>query len=448
MIKYIFSLLFLFFLITSLFSQELDSNKSIRDLTSELLIKNKNILSLTLRNDSLKNAITLLNNEIILYKTGLKYPHIGLPNPIKQLVTPKLPTFDGPSLSSSQIKDNGQNIRLQETITKSKKDISNLNKKIRDAQNKIGEQKSEIETLNKAISKLKLNISEQQNINEDLANELQKLESVLSCIKNFELEISRPATKVTLELIEIRKEFEEYKRLIRVKSPDIAKRDAIISNVIKVYENYKGVEKEMNCAGIRLSVYQDYLSVQDYNNIAEIYGRNLGNSITRLDSTNQINESNRRVLDAAGVIMEKGNYDARSEIANNLPKYINKERRPGSANSELKSNFQKIISAYQNESYLEAITLYDSYEKFITLEYMQQQKGLLDEVQYCIGNILLWDLGSYGNYINGIIQGDWVKEYKSIKQCGHAKLNVLMLDKTANLTLRKKAAITINKYYE
>ncbi|MBK7637404.1 MAG: hypothetical protein IPJ13_26300 [Saprospiraceae bacterium] len=153
-------------------------------------------------------------------------------------------------------------------------------------------------------------------------------------------------------------------------------------------------------------------------------------------------------MEAAGVIMEKGNYNDRSDISNKLSKYINKERRPGSANSELKSNFQKIISAYHNESYLEAITLYDSYEKFIILESLQQQKGLLDEVEYCIGNILLWDLGSYGSYINGIIQGDWVKEYKSSKQCGHAKLNLLMLDKTANLSLRKKAAITINKYYE
>ena len=128
-------------------------------------------------------------------------------------------------------------------------------------------------------------------------------------------------------------------------------------------------------------------------NIAEIYGRNKGNAVSKLDPTNQVNEANRRILEAAGVIMEKGGYDNRSEIANKLPVYISKERRPGPINSEVKSNLQKIIFAFSKEKYLEAITLYDTNQKYMTLDELQKEKEILDEVNYCIGSILLWDLG-------------------------------------------------------
>jgi len=340
------------------------------------------------------------------------------------------------------IKEDGIRIdQLKKENTKIKKNLSQTNIALAKSNADVKEHKKSLDKLNKILDDLNEKIRIQSKKNSEL-------QEVIDCVKEFERQSKLSEPEVTFELENARNNFEEYKRLLLIKSKDEPKKARLISSVINKYESYKGKEKEMDCGGIKLSFFQDFLTVKDYNNIAEIYGRNLGNSISQLDSSNQINESNRRVLDAAGVIMEKGNYDARSEIANKLSKYINKERRPGSANSELKSNFQKIISAYQNESYLEAITLYDSYEKFITLESMQQQKGLLDEVEYCIGNILLWDLGSYGNYINGIIQGNWVKEYQSIKQCGNAKLNLLILDKTANLDLRKKAAITINKYYE
>ncbi|MBK7637405.1 MAG: hypothetical protein IPJ13_26305 [Saprospiraceae bacterium] len=100
--------------------------------------------------------------------------------------------------------------------------------------------------------------------------------------------------KVTIELENARNDFEAYKRLLLIKSKDEPQKTRLISSVINKYESYKGKQKVMDCGGIKLSFFQDFLSVQDYNNIAEIYGRNLGNSITRLDSTNQINESNRR----------------------------------------------------------------------------------------------------------------------------------------------------------
>jgi len=152
-------------------------------------------------------------------------------------------------------------------------------------------------------------------------------------------------------------------------------------------------------------------------------------------------------LDASGKVMEKGNYDQRSTMANNLPSFVTEERRPGSANSEVKGNLNRIIIAYNSGRYLESLTTYDKYQKFMTLESLQKEKHLLDEVEYCIGNILLWDLGAYGNNINDIVSGDWISVGNN-QQIGFTKLNVLADDKKANLKLRKLAAIAINKYYE
>lgn len=325
--------------------------------------------------------------------------------------------------------------------TKLNKKLSESNAALQKANSKVNDQQNSLDKLNKKIDELQEKIKLQNEIN-------SKLQAIIDCVKEFENQSKMSEPEVTLKLEAARNEFNAYKRLLQTKSKDEPKKARIIDSVINTYEGYKGKTKVTDCGGIKLSFFQDYLSVQDYNNIAEIYGRNLGNSISRLDSANQINESNRRVLEAAGVIMEKGNYNDRSDIANKLSKYITKERRPGSANSELISNFKNIITAFDKSSYLEVLTLYDSYEKFITLESMKEHKNLLDEVEYCIGNILLLDLGSYGTSIFNIIQGDWLKDFASIKECGNAKLNLLIQDQNTNIDLRKKATIVKNKYYE
>ncbi len=430
-----------------LFSQCEDCIESLELLSKRATLLNVSYTQSLTQKDSLLQRITHLNNEITLYKTGLKYPDKGLAPLVDLKNKPVIPKITETNTIITKPKDDIQNKVFLDAIKKSKRDISKLQKSLNAAKNTLATQKNEIGNLQRAINKLNEDISSQQIINKKLEDKVNELESVLYCIKQFESEIKKPSDEISNQLAYTRRDYEEYKRLLRVKSPDIEKREAIIAKVINAYEAYKGKEKEMDCGGIRFSVFQDYLTIDDYVNISEIYGKNYGNSVTRLDSTNQINEANRRVLDASGKVMEKGNYDQRSTMVNNLPSFVTEERRPGSANSEVKGNLNRIITAYNSGRYLESLTTYDKYQKFISLESLQKEKHLLDEVEYCIGNILLWDLGAYGNSINDIVSGDWISVGNN-QQIGFTKLNLLADDKKANLKLRKLAAIAINKYYE
>lgn len=447
-VKKLIKVLFLLVISSNfLFSQCEDCIESLELLSKRATLLNLSYTQSLTQKDSLLQRITHLNNEITLYKTGLKYPDKGLAPLVDLKNKPVMPKITETNTIITKPKDDIQNKVFLDAIKKSKRDISKLQKSVNAANSTVAAQKKDIDNLQKIINKLNKEISTQNNRNKELESEVTKLELILDCIKKFEAEIKQPSDDVSKQLAITRRDYEEYKRLLRVKSPDIVKREAIIARVINAYEAYKGKEKEMDCGGIRLSVFQDYLTIDDYVNISEIYGKNYGNSVTRLDSTNQINEANRRVLDASGKVMEKGNYDQRSTMVNNLPSFVTEERRPGSANSEVKGNLNRIIIAYNSGRYLESLTTYDKYQKFMTLESLQKEKHLLDEVEYCIGNILLWDLGAYGNNINDIVSGDWISVGNN-QQIGFTKLNVLADDKKANLKLRKLAAIAINKYYE
>ena len=445
--KQIKILILLLFSSNFLFSQCEDCIESLELLSKRATLLNVSYTKSLTQKDSLLDRITYLNNEITLYRTGLKYPENRI-IPLVPKKIPKIPNPTKPSTALTNSEDIEQNKVFLDALKKSKKDISNLQKTLNAAKNTLGTQKKDIVNLQKELNKLSKELTSQLARNKELEYDVSKFESILDCIKKFESEIKQPSSEVTQQLSKTRKDYEEYKRLLRVKSTDVAKKDALITNVINAYESFKGKEKQMDCGGIRLSIFQDYLTINDYMNISEIYGKNYGNAVTKLDSTNQINEANRRVLDAAGVIMEKGTYDDRSLIISKLKSYITPERRPGPINSEVKHNLETIPNAFKKEKYLEALNTYSKYEKYLNLDEVKSEKHLIDEVKYSIGSILLWDLGSYDQELFSIIDNDWLSGYQNYKQCGLTYLNDLVNDKSVRLDLRKKASITLNKYYE
>lgn len=327
-----------------------------------------------------------------------------------------------------------QNIALHRNITRLNASLLISQGDVRKLKNDISTYQQSIENLNKGIA--------------SLTEKNQKLQDIINCVKDFERQSKLSEPEITKELVNARNNYTEYKRLGLAKNLLQDKQEKLIKNVISTYENYKGKKKEFVCGDIKLSFFQDYLTVEDYINIAEIYGKNKGNAVTKLDSTNQINEANRRVLDAAGVVMEKGNYDDRSLIISKLKSYITPERRPGPINSEVKHNLETIPTAFKKEKYFEALNTYSKYEKYLNLDEVKSEKNLIDEVKYSIGSILLWDLGSYDQELFSIIDNDWLSGYQNYKQCGLAYLSDLVNDKSVRLDLRKKASITLNKYYE
>ncbi len=416
---------------------------------------NLSFTKVVVQRDSLNNHITNLTNEITLYKSGLKYPIARLPNQIKPIEIKSLPINSGHSPSSPKTIYSDQNKELQESIKKFKKNISDLNRKILAAKSTISSQKNDIASLNKDISNLNKIVLDQQEINSKLIVEKAKLESIITCIKLFESEIKRPAPNIVKELVEARKDFIEYKRLKLVKSTKKSQMEMLLDRVISTYDTYKGNQREMNCGDISLSVFQDYLTIEDYFNIAEIYCKNYGNAVQKIKTDNQINEANRRILNAVAIIMEKGSYDQRTEMANSLERCISRETRPGSVNAEVISNFKEINTLYEDGKFIEALTLYDKNQKFSDLE--QLDKLLVIKAKAYIGQIVLWDLANLGENISKFINGEWLDCSINSTECKKSLLEEIVKtdiknfskdDQSELLSLKKQAQLSLIKYYE
>ena len=339
----------------------------------------------------------------------------------------------------------------------SKSDQDRLNRVLRDnynLQRQITKLNSDLASAKNKIRLLSGNESSSQNKIQQLSNEVgtlrdknQQLQATIDCVKDFKRQSEMTEPQIISELVNARSNYRAFIRLDRAGN-STQKQEELINAVISTYENYKGKIMEIYCDDIKLSFYQDYLTVEDYINIAEIYGKNKGNVVTSLDSTNQINEANRRVLNAAGVVMEKGTYDERSLIISKLKNYVTAERRPGSMNSEVKHNLETIVASFNKGKYLEALNTYSKYEKYLKLKDVEVNKDLLNEVKFNIGSILLLDFGKYEQELFSIIDNDWLEKCGSKKDCGFAYLNEIVNDNSVRLELRKKASITLNKYYE
>lgn len=229
----------------------------------------------------------------------------------------------------------------------------------------------------------------------------------------------------------------------------------LLDRVISTYDTYKGNQREMNCGDISLSVFQDYLTIEDYFNIAEIYCKNYGNAVQKIKTDNQINEANRRILNAVAIIMEKGSYDQRTEMANSLERCISRETRPGSVNAEVISNFKEINTLYEDGKFIEALTLYDKNQKFSDLE--QLDKLLVIKAKAYIGQIVLWDLANLGENISKFINGEWLDCSINSTECKKSLLEEIVKtdiknfskdDQSELLSLKKQAQLSLIKYYE
>lgn len=139
--------------------------------------------------------------------------------------------------------------------TKLNKKLSESNADLLKSNSKLNDQQKSLDKLNKQIDELQVKLEMQNGIN-------SKLQAIIDCVKEFENQSKMSEPEVTLELEVARDEFKEYKRLLQTKSKDESKKTRTISLVINTYESYKGKKKEMDCGDIKLSFFQDYLSIQ------------------------------------------------------------------------------------------------------------------------------------------------------------------------------------------
>ncbi len=438
-----------------LFSQCEDCIESLELLSKRATLLNVSYTKSLTQKDSLLERITHLNNEITLYRTGLKYPVKGLAPLVDVKNRPVMPEITETNTIITKPKDDSQNKVFLDAINKSKKEISILQKSLTKAKNTVATNKREIDNLQKVINKLSEEISSQNSKSKALEDEIFKLESILDCIKKFETDIKRPSLEIANELVKIRADFTEFKRLKLIKSTKMDLMESLISRVIIGYDSYKGVQREMICGDITLFVFQDYLIVDDYYNIAEIYCKNYGNAVKKISGTNQINEANRRILNSIAIIMEKGTYEQISEVSRNLDRCVTKETRSGSINSEVIANYNEVVKLYEKGSYLESIIMYDKIEKFSELDELDQIIVL--KAKTYIGQIILWDLTDLGENLANLLKGDWLKCELINSTCKKEILtevvekdirNFSNNDKKALLLLQKQAFIAINKYYE
>ena len=175
----------------------------------------------------------------------------------------------------------------------------------------------------------------------------------------------------------------------------------------------------------------------------------------KIKTDNQINEANRRILNAVAIIMEKGSYDQRTEMANSLERCISRETRPGSVNAEVISNFKEINTLYEDGKFIEALTLYDKNQKFSDLE--QLDKLLVIKAKAYIGQIVLWDLANLGENISKFINGEWLDCSINSTECKKSLLEEIVKtdiknfskdDQSELLSLKKQAQLSLIKYYE
>lgn len=328
-----------------------------------------------------------------------------------------------------------------------KKESNNKNKIIRTLERDIAIKINDNNLKEAELNKLKYHLNQ-------LSDSIASFQQVLDCIAVFEADKKKSPTQITSELENARESFFNFKKK---KKQEITEQEKEIDQIISVYQKYKGIVKSTTCGHLELSYIVDYLSVADYIIISEIYCNNYGNAVEKLNSTNQLNEANRRILEAVAIIMEKGNYEQRTDIVNMIDYCITQERRPGSVNSEIIASLNDLLSNYEQQHYLEALLIYDKIEKYLKLSELSSLNVL--KCKAYIGNILLWDLANLNNLTSQIIKGDWLNKSinrprdigrELLKYVIDYKINVSDSDFIKNqiLELKKQAAISNSKLYE
>ena len=286
------------------------------------------------------------------------------------------------------------------------------------------------------------------------SKQILTMQSTISCLQEFQESKSENQAEIERKLVEARGKYDLYKINMSKDRIDTMLTNQMIYEVISTYENYKGRLRETECSGIKLSYFHDNLIAEDYLILARIYGHNEGNIVDQTPGS--INEVTNKFLLSVGNALEKGFYDNKSEVSSMIRDFYNildnigtlaiVDRRPDSVNSEILSNYNSIISLYKQKKYLQALFLYDKYAKFNTSEVLKSHKIIVDEVKYCVGSILLWNmanLDSSGNFL----MGNWIQNATSYRQRGIEILKSLLEQKDLHVDIRKKCLIALKKFY-
>ena len=129
------------------------------------------------------------------------------------------------------IKEDGIRIdQLKKENTKIKKNLSQTNIALAKSNADVKEHKKSLDKLNKILDDLNEKIRIQSKKNSEL-------QEVIDCVKEFERQSKLSEPEVTFELENARNNFEEYKRLLLIKSKDEPKKARLISSVINKYES-------------------------------------------------------------------------------------------------------------------------------------------------------------------------------------------------------------------
>ena len=440
-----YSIFLLLFLINnSLLLSQNDCNscyKAIDIYKQKVTVLNSSLKSLIFQKDSLiqdsKSKVVLLNQLIKDSKSNEKLP-------AKSEINSKKETNLIINLKSKlkEYSDKANNISVE--LKKSKQD--NYNQKVA-----INNLKSDLKIHNKSIIDLNSRISKSEIL-------IDSLKTIVNCIIDFQTQKDEGAENAIKQIQQARNNYELFQNIKLKKETKQSDLDSLISKVINIYSQYKTYTRNKKCGGVELSYVADNLSAIDHFYISKIYAYNEGNAVNRLDSGNKINEATERLLSNLGMSLNKGFYDEQSlsneiirdfgNIMNSIGYFAISERRAGSDNSELIVSFQNILSAYEKKNYVEAISLYNKYSRYKSLSTISEKKDLLDEIDYCIGSILAWNLADLKKNKNLYIQGSWIDKIDGdINVYGENMIKTLLKKKNLNPALRKKCLIALSKLY-
>lgn len=423
-----------------------DPCKSCRDAVDlyQKMVSSMNIASKNyrLQKDSLFNIIESLENEITNKDKFISDSKIKISNK-------NVNTFVG------NYKDV---IQLKKTIKSLESNKSESERNLKKQKRTISYQNSKIDNLNRNIISQVNTIDTQKKLINILRDEMSRLQDIVDCLNQFKIQRNEDADLSYSKILEARKIYETYLTLKNKKESKVKDLDSLIIKVLDTYSTYKTSTRFKKCGNVDLSFVADNLGAIDHFYIAKIYAHNEGNAVERLESKNKINEATERLLTNVGMSLNKGFYNDQSlsknliedfgDIMNSIGYFAVSDRRADSENSELIASFRKILEAYTNQDYVKAISIYNKYNRYKTLESISSQNEMLDEIDYCIGSILAWNLADLKQNQGLYIEGSWLDNIDGdINIYGENMLKTLLKKKELKEELRKKCIIALSKLY-
>lgn len=227
----------------------------------------------------------------------------------------------------------------------------------------------------------------------------------------------------------------------------------------EIYSKYNFNAAVKDCGPFTLTASDDLKDGWSHYYTSMILSEDIGKIFNNLDTNycNKVYEMNTKLLNELGLALAlaKNDYNLRNACYGLLEKLISQvidEKRcwGGSSIGEPSavSDLRDIGIAYRQGNYASAMGKYNKGYRLLELDEVKKNSELVADVKYCVGTILLWNLGDICSYHGLSAQGSWFEKNYS-RRTGIGQILLIEAAKTSSKesVVRKNALVVTRKKY-